>query len=575
MFSNFFQRPIFDNMFRLLTTIITLALLTHTALSQDKGSYNFHPPLKIPLILSSNFGELRPNHFHMGLDFKTNNKIGYNLYSIDDGYVSRVKVSPYGYGKVVYIDHPNGMTSVYAHCSEFKGAIDSLIRATQEKEQNFAVEVYPGKNVIKVKKGEVIAISGNTGGSSGPHLHFEIRDTKTEHALNPLLYGFPIEDHKKPEMRRVKIYGITEHGYRIPGKSIEKTLTKSGANYVVAGNTIAIDANMLTKAGGLGFAFDVIDKFDGAGNQCGLFGSRLIVDGDTIFGQETVRVPFESSRYVNSHKDYEAYQANRRKYHKCFRTDENDLPIYINNTIGLLKSAPGKSHKVKYIAFDAAGNESVLEFTLKVNSGSISSSTWGSAGESNIVPKESFFFDEGSCQVQGGYATVYEPMDIDSDQICSHFGERETPVNRAYKIKVKVNGPQDGKHYLEMITAKGKKRAISVTYQDGWAVASCKYFGTYSLKRDEVAPTVKLVTYSSVIPASASAISWAISDNTSGIDDYDLFIDGKWYLLEYEYKTGKVTFQKPAGFKGKKEVRVVVKDACGNKKVLETTLDFK
>lgn len=575
MFRFFFQRPIFDNMYKRLLSIITFALLSQTTLSQDKGDYDFHPPLKIPLILSSNFGELRPNHFHMGLDFKTQGKIGFNLYSIEDGFVSRVKVSAYGYGKVVYIDHPNGMTSVYAHCSEFKGQIDSLVRATQKQEQNFQVEVFPPKNAIKVKRGQVIAISGNTGGSGGPHLHFEIRDTKTEHALNPLLYGFPIEDHKRPEMRRVKIYGITKEGYRIPGKSVEKTLTKSGTNYVVSGNTITISPNMLTKEGGLGFAFDVIDRFDGAGNQCGLFGSRLIVDGDTIFGQETVRVPFESSRYVNSHKDYEAYQANRRKYHKCFRTQENDLPIYVKDAIGLVKSAPGKSHKVKYIAFDAAGNKSILEFTLKVNAGAISSSTWGVAGPSNIVPQESFSFDEGTCQIQGGYATVYEPMKIDSEKLCSHFGESEAPVNRSYKIKVKVDGPEDGKHYLEMITAKGKRRVISVDYQDGWAIASCKYFGTYKLKRDETPPTAKLVKYTSVIPASARTISWTISDNVSGIDDYDLFIDGKWYLIEYDYKTGKVTFQKPSTLKGKKNIRMVVKDRCGNEKVLETALDFK
>ncbi|MCR9172253.1 MAG: M23 family metallopeptidase [bacterium] len=562
-------------MTKLLFAIISLALLSHSARSQDKGLYDFHPPLKIPLILSSNFGELRPNHFHMGLDFKTNNKIGYNLYSIDDGFVSRVKVSAYGYGKVVYIDHPNGMTSVYAHCSEFKGAIDSLVRATQEREQNYEVEVFPGRNTIKVKKGEIIALSGNTGGSSGPHLHFEIRDTKTEHALNPLLYGFPIEDHKQPEMRHLKIYGLTQSGYRIPGKSVEKALVKSGSKYVVTGNTVTVNPSLLTKDGGLGFAFDVIDRFDGASNQCGLFGSRLIVDGDTIFGQETVRVPFESTRYVNSHKDYEEYQVNRRKYHKCFRTEENDLPIYINNALGLVKSAPGKSHQVKYIAFDAAGNESVVEFTLKVNDGAISSTNWGTPGKSNVVPQESFFFDVSDCKIQGGYATVYEPMEIDSDHLDTHFGSPETPVNRSYKIKVKVDGPKDGKHYLEMITAKGRTRAISVTYQDGWAVANCKYFGAYSLKRDETPPSAKMITYGNVIPASASKINWAISDDVSGIEDYDLFIDGKWYLLEYDYKSGYVTFQKPQGFKGKKEVRLVVKDACGNEKVLENSIDFQ
>ncbi|GAB5416320.1 MAG: M23 family metallopeptidase [Crocinitomicaceae bacterium] len=556
-----------------LVILITFTLGTQVAFSQE-NNYDFHPPLKIPLVLSSNFGELRPNHFHMGLDFKTNNKIGYNLYSIEDGYVSRVKVSTYGYGKVVYVDHPNGLTSVYAHCSEFKGALDSLVRATQEAEQNYEVEIYPGKNVIPVKRGEVIAISGNTGGSTAPHLHFEIRDTKTEHALNPLLYGFPMADHKQPEMRRLKIYGITQDGYRIPGKSVEKTISKSGSNYVVSGNTVSVNSNFLTSEGGLGFAFDVIDRFDGAGNQCGLFGSILIVDGDTLFGQETKRVPFESTRFVNSHKDYEAYQANRRKYHKCFRTTENDLPIYLNDTHGLLRSKPGASHSVRYIAYDAAGNISTLEFTLKINDGVLNNSTWGGSTQSNIHPNETFTFDLNNVQLQGGYATVYEPMNIDHDVLETHFGDAETPVNRSYKIKVKVEGPQDGKHYLQMTTAKGRKRAISVDYNEGWAVATCKYFGSYELKRDEVPPGVTLIAYSKTIPKSATEIKWAISDKASGIGDYDLFIDGKWYLLEYEYKSGHVTFQIPENFSGSKEVKIVVKDACGNENVSTSTFNF-
>lgn len=576
MFCVFFQRPIFDNMIRTFSPILVFLILSLQAIGQEKGSYDFHPPLKIPLVLSSNFGELRPNHFHMGLDFKTNNKIGYNLYAIEDGFVSRVKISTYGYGKVVYVDHPNGLTSVYAHCSEFKGALDSLVRATQEAEQNYEIEVYPGKNVIPVKRGEVIAISGNTGGSTGPHLHFEIRDTETEHALNPLLYGFPMADHKQPEMRRLKVYGLTKDGYRIPGKSLEKTLTKSGTKYVVSGNTVTVNSSYLTHEGGLGLAFDVIDRFDGAGNQCGLYGSILIVDGDTLFGQQTDRVPFESTRYVNSHKDYEAYQTNRRKYHKCFRTAENDLPIYSHNTLGLLKTKPGASHTVRYVAYDAAGNQSILEFTLKINPGEMSISDWGMPNEDNLHPQETFDFKHGeSIVIEGGYATVYEPMNIDRNTMDTHIGNRETPVNRYYKIKVKVDGPQDGKHYLQMISAKGKKRVIPVTYNEGWAVATCKYFGAYSLKRDEIAPTAKLVSYTTVIPANTKKVSWTIADNASGIADYDLFIDGKWYLLEYEFKTRKVTFQRPAGFKGKKAVKVVVKDACGNEKILETTLDFK
>ncbi len=157
-------------MYKSLLFFVLIASFFNQLFAQNNAKFDYHPPLKIPLILSANFGELRPNHFHMGLDFKTNGKEGYNLYAIEEGFVSRIKVSTFGYGKVIYIDHPNGVTSVYAHCSEFKGEIDSIVRLTQEKEQNFEVEIFPKKNEIRVTKGQVIGISGNSGGSNGSSL---------------------------------------------------------------------------------------------------------------------------------------------------------------------------------------------------------------------------------------------------------------------------------------------------------------------------------------------------------------------------------------------------------------------
>ncbi len=547
---------------------------TATTKAQQAESYDYHPPLKIPLLLASNFGELRPNHFHMGLDFKTNNKEGYTIYSIEEGYVSRIKVSTYGYGKVVYIDHPNGITSVYAHCSEFKGAIDSLVKQTQTEEQNYEVEIFPGKNVLRVNKGTIIALSGNTGGSTAPHLHFELRDTKTGHALNPLLFGFDLPDTKAPVIRNMKAYGLTKEGYRIPGKEVTKAVTKSGSNFVINANKITVASSFCSESGGIGLAFDVIDYLDGAPNQCGLYGSYLIVDGDTLFGQKTARVPFESTRYVNSHKDYEAYQTLSKKYHKSFRTQENDLPIYINDALGVIQTKPGSTHSVEYIAFDTKGNTSRLKFTLEIANGAILSTDPWATNEQMLFPQKTYEHTTTSCGIEMGYSTVYEPMEISEGSLCSHIGDRETPVNRAYKIKMAVTGPKDGKHYLRMVTAKGKVRALSVDYQDNWAIASSSYFGSYTLERDVTAPTLQVSGFVDGSSTSKTTLSWSIGDDASGIADYDLFIDGQWQLLEYEYKTGKVTFTRPNGFKGTKKLKVVVKDACGNEKVWEGSLTF-
>lgn len=544
--------------------------------AQTEGIKDYHPPLAIPLILSSNFGELRTNHFHMGLDFKTNLKTGYRLYSIEDGYVSRVKVSPYGYGKVVYIDHPNGITSVYAHCSEFKGQIDSLVQAVQEREQNFEIEIYPEKNSIPVKRGEIIALSGNTGSSTAPHLHFELRDTKTEHALNPLLFGFDIADSKAPEIRGVKIYSVDPDGYRYDGRETTKTVVKGKYGYYLGGDAISVPSDYCNKLGGIGFAFDVIDRLDGASNQCGVYGSYLIIDNDTIFSQAIKRIPFESTRYINSHMDYNAFHLLRKHFHKSFRTTENDLPIYQNEKDkGILHVEPGKSHTVQYVAFDLKGNRSELDFTLTISEGPINNQEHISDGKNFIDPSSQYRFANNDCIVEMGMGTVYEPVFKEEEPMCGEILDDKIPVNQAFTIKMKTDYPNDNKSYIEVRTSGISGKALKTSYQDGWLIAESKSFGSYDIKRDEDAPRIIPVNILNKTNfTSKNKLVWNISDPKSGIADYDLFIDGKWFLVEYEYKGNLLTFNIPGDLKGIKQLQLKVKDACGNTAIWEKEIEF-
>jgi len=545
------------------------------SVSNLNAQTNYHSPLGIPLVLSSNFGELRPNHFHMGVDFKTNLKTGYRLYAIEEGFVSRIKVSPYGYGKVVYIDHPNGMTSVYAHISEFKGAVDSIVKLTQEKEQNFEVEIFPKKDEIKVERGEVFALSGNSGSSTAPHLHFEIRETITEHALNPLMFGFDIADNKEPELRGVKLYSITKNGYRFPGKELTKLIVKGKYGYYIGGDAIEVPANYLTQSGGLGLAFDVIDRLDGASNQCGLYGSYLIIDGDTLFSQAIDRIPFESTRYVNCHKDYEAYNSLRRKYHKSFKTTENDLPIYGSYGNGLINAKPGQELNVEYIAFDVKGNQSSIKFTLKIAAGEMSNEDVLFTTKNQLHPQEEYTYSSESAQLEFPKKSVYEPIELNWAKLDYSILSPSTPVNVPFTIKCKVKGELDGKHYFEVATG-GSNRALEIKYEDNWAVAESKYYGPYSLKRDETGPTVYPVNFTnSTTFISKSTLVWKITDRGIGIKDYDLFIDDQWHLLEYESKGDYITFSIPANFSGTKNIRIIATDACGNDTKWEKEVTFK
>lgn len=562
-------------MFKALILSFLLVFVSLTSRAQTIPEGGYHAPLGIPLILSSNFGELRPNHFHMGIDFKTNNRIGYNLYSIEEGFVSRIKVSPYGYGKVVYIDHPHGITSVYAHCSEFKGKVDSIVRVTQEREQNFAVEIFPRKGEITLEKGEIFALSGNTGSSTAPHLHFEIRDTKTEAALNPLVFGFDIADTKAPEIRGVKVYSLTKDGYRYPNKATNRTVSKGKSGYYVSGGKITIPANYCTESGGIGIAVDVIDRLNGAANQCGLYGSILIVNGDTIFGQRTNRVPFESTRYVNCHKDYEEYSKNRKKYHKCFKTTHNSLPIYEFGENGIIKCKPGDVLKINYVGYDPKGNRSTLNFDVVISAGEMNPSDGIGLDLTYLQPGHSLQLENEQREVQFGAETVYEPLKLNESVLNTIIGKASEPVHKAYKIKVKSDEEPDGKHYIQIITAKGRTRTMVAEYADGWYHVESKYFGQYALKRDVTAPSISTKNFKSATTyTSLKKMSWKIGDAHTGIADYDLFIDGKWYLIEYESKGSYVTFHRPEGLKGKHEVKLVVVDKVGNVKEWVRTITF-
>ncbi len=556
----------------ILTFLFLFLIQISTA--QTIKNNNYHSPLGIPLVLASNFGELRPNHFHMGLDFKTNGKIGYKIYSIEDGYVSRIKISPYGYGKVIYVDHPNGITSVYAHCHEFKGEIAELVREIQYKEQNYAIEIYPKKNQLMVKRGQVIAISGNTGGSTAPHLHFELRETKTEHALNPLVYGFDIADHKKPEIRNLKVYGLTKEGYRFPGKTKLNKVYKGKTSYYISENKLIVPADFLSKSGGLGFAFDVIDRLDGAGNKCGLYGSYLIIDDDTIFGQKINRIPFESTRYVNSHKDYYEYAHLKRKFHKSYKTKENTLPIYTKNNLGIFQGKPGGRYNVKFIAFDAKGNTSILKFELLISNGKVNLMDKIETDSTFLLPSQTKLVRKNNVEVEFGRTTTYEPLKIIQSDIDFSIGKANIPVQKAYKVK--FYGEFSSKnYYMDMITSKNRHKSILALYDDSLLIFEPKYFGNYRIKKDETPPTIYPINFkNNITQLNGQVLKWKINDKETSISDYDLFINGEWALLEYDAKKATISYTRELTFKGEKELRLVVVDSCGNQKIWIKKIKF-
>jgi hypothetical protein len=543
--------------------------------SKGKG---YHPPLNIPLALAANFGELRPNHFHMGMDFKTNGVEGLPLYAIEKGFVSRIKVSPYGYGKVIYIDHPNGVTSVYAHCSGFKGRIDSLVRAIQNTTQSTEIDVYFSPTDLPIKRGEIIALSGNTGHSSAPHLHFELRDTKTEDALNPLLNGFDIADSKDPEIRGMKIYALDEHGYQIPGRSKYVKILKGPGGYKVPGDVVNIPANFCSDKGGIGFSFDVIDYLDASLNVCGLYGSALkINEKDTLFCQRIDQISFDHSRYINSHKDYHEYKDSKRKLHKSFKTSGNPLEIYETEDLGIVHAKPGDLFSLYYSVFDVKNNASKLQFSVNIEQGKIDQLQDYFPDKTYFQPDSAYHYVNDQVEFHCEKGTFYEPTRKNLSLKGTYsFGDPREPIQEPVLVKLRIPaGINDrSKCYITVTTNGGRVHHVDSQLDGDWIKGNSMELGTFRVKQDTLAPTLSPSNFRGTNAQNKARISWKVSEFQTDIQYYAIYIDGKWSILEYETKGDLLIFSKPQGLKGAHQVEVVVRDSCENERRWRSELTF-
>ena len=543
----------------------------------QKNETDFHPPLNIPLRLSANFGELRSNHFHMGLDFKTNKQEGYSIYSIDEGYISRVRVSPNGYGKVIYINHPGGISSVYAHCSHFNPQIDSLIYNIQMEQVENEIDVYLIPNEIKVSRGELIAYSGNTGHSQGPHLHFEIRNTSTQKALNPLLFGFNIEDHISPEIISMRLYGLSVEGYNIPGKIHEVDLPKKNNGQIICSDTVPIPSNFLCDEGSLGFSFEMRDKFDGEANLCGIYATRMEIDDHLVFCQAIDSIDFTDSRYINSHMDYAAFTNEKRHFQKAYKTALNPLEIYTCDQNGIVNIEANQVYTAKFITKDFSENETSLFFNFGTDSTSFISCSSIFPVDKYLFPDSSYVFENDKIRFSTLKNTFYEPVLKNlSLQIPYALGDTKQPVQKPILISMLSPEINSEKYYIQVLTAGGVKKALKSTDLNGWLTAESEYLGAFSINEDKTAPSI--VAYNFKIKdekITKSRISWQIKEATTSIKSYDLYIDGVWKPVYYDNKSDTISFDRKEAFKGKHHFKVTASDQCNNVQVWEAILNLE
>ena len=574
---------------QLLTFIICIFSISTFSQDYEKKKIDFEniklmPPMKIPLILAGNFGEMRSNHFHTGLDIKTKGVEGQKLYSIDEGIVSRVRVSPWGYGLAVYIDHPNGLTSLYAHMQSFSPTIDSLVYAVQKRRESYVIDEPVADLGIKLKRDEFIGLSGNSGSSSAPHLHFEIRETATEHVLNPLLfkcYRDKIADNTKPTLKGIKVYAVNDKGYMIPGRSKYYHCKYSNGKYVV-NNGQTIDVGELASENSyLAFAFHVVDKLDAAHNVCGVHNTFLSKDETVYHEQKTDYINFDYNRFLNSHQDYYEFKQNRRNVHKNFKTVINHLPIY-PKAEGLFdwKTCAGN---YKFKAFDVHGNLSSISFEVSNSSTKLKSNPldqksnyyFPDSVNSLTYPEFQLLFEPGS---------FYEPLErifkIDSTSKYmsheNHFSESAIPVQKYFDVRIKCPKlPNDfpvSKLGIGVISDKGYLSYRAGQYVDGWVESTSRSFGNFVLMVDTIAPVITPLDFNqNKVISKYNTLELKIEDNLSGVWKYKAFINEAWVLMYYHRKKKKYVIpldsrSRPNLKTGENKVRIWSIDGEGNEK---------
>ena len=547
---------------------ILLLIITHLTILNCTAQ-EYIPPVNIKMFLSGTFGELRSNHFHSGIDIKTKGRIGEKIYAIADGYISRIKISSYGYGKAIYIDHNNGHTSVYAHLESFPERINDVVMKEHYKKEQFEINFYPKRNELLVSQGEVIGFSGNSGSSSGPHLHFEIRETISQDPINPLLLGYNIEDNIAPTLNKVKIYNLIE-GKLNYTKEQTFNIEKVDNIYTINDTPLVI--------GEFALSISTYDRLNNANNKNGVYAIKMYVDSLLTYDFKVDELDFKTNRYINAHIDYREKKENSIKYHRCFKLPNNKLDNYTHlENNGIINFNDNEKHYIKLEVKDIMKNISTLEFYVKANiEGNIEKETKNATKEFSYSTPN--MFKEEGFELHMQTHSLYQDVPFEyqvKDSIANIYGKLHQchfdyePVHKKYVISIKSEVPDELKEkaYLAKMSKKNTFKYIGGRWQNGFLRGKVREFGNFCVVTDTIKPTIKALNIIDKKDISnQETIKCVIKDGESGIKSYRGEINGKWVLMEYDHKRNLLKYKIDKNLKeGEYLFTLEIIDNVGNK----------
>ncbi|MEP0266141.1 M23 family metallopeptidase [Dokdonia sp.] len=532
----------------------------------------FKNPLDIPLVMAGTFGELRSNHFHSGLDIKTQRKEGLNVYASASGTISRIKISHYGYGKAIYVQHPNGYTTVYAHLKKFSPEIEAYIKAKQYKKEKYEIEIFPTSGTLNVAQGDLLAYSGNTGSSGGPHLHYEIRDVNAR-PMNPFLFGIDVNDHKPPVISKVFAYPLDENSFiNNAQKPVELRLTRQKDSSFITGKVKA--------QGRIGFGISTIDQQDGANNKNGIYQIRTTVNGEENFLLIMDKFSFAETRYLNRMIDYSRFIKKKNRVQKLFVEKNNPLSIY-KNVIdqGDLTIIDSLSYQYDIEIKDYVGNDTHISIPIVGVLDSLAKPSEKIVTDHFAYSNQNYSFSEGKFDIyipKGAlYDDIFLDINVSSDTIIFH--NEETPLHKNATIQYDLSGytgEDREKLYLGILNYKNEVYYTNTRIKDNKLTVSTRKFGTYSLGLDKTPP---VITPKNVAEGRWMSkyryLKFKIEDDKSGIKSFRATVNGKFILMEYDYKTKTLVhdFNDNVVTDTENNLKLIVTDNVGNSTTFETT----
>ena len=530
---------------------------------------DFHTPIDAPFDLSGTFGEFR-SRFHTGIDFKSRGVQGQKIFSIEDGYVSRIEVNNYGYGKVIYIDHLNGFTSVYAHLKNFSPELDEYVKSELYKSKRNSIKKFPKKNQLRINKGEVIGYSGNTGRSFGPHLHFEIRDTKSQDAINPLMFNYSYKDDERPIIRG--LYIINENNSLVRNSPIRKKVKK------INDSTYTVDD--FEYNGKIGIGLDIYDiQYKNLYNQNGVYKVELFIDSTLKYSYKMDKIKFSENHYKKIMYDYLSLAQKNKKVLKIYTPRNSDLSFLKNNKFnGIINSDSIRDNSLLVRVSDWNGNSSSIKFNLKAND---SISRRSSYNGIEILTNQNYTLNKNSSIIEIGKNTFYDDllMNISYQSDTLNLGKEKDPFRSSIRIKLphKISDTLELRQSFVGKIINRKISYISSKKNKSYIYASTSSLGEYIISKDTLKPDIKPINFKNKSNIKVkNTLKLRLKDDLSGIKNYSSYFNGNWALFEYEPKSNMIFHNLSDGIikDGENELIIKYEDGVGNKGVYQAKVYY-